>query len=212
MSSKTRKLIWSVPLMATLAVVGALAVFVALGLPNAGPAEAALRSPEIESATAGNKKITVVFYSRNTGGTPITGYMLQYAKADTNNGAVAAMEEIAADDTPDETSGAMSLGADAEGTDVVITGLDNDDEYWVRLRAINDGVNSSWTSAYPDGDDGRTPNPVKPDAPQNLEVDSVTSTSITITWDEPDDDGGHEEGVSDYLFSWALHISSRVGK
>ena len=32
MSSKTRKLIWSVPLMATLAVVGALAVFVALGL------------------------------------------------------------------------------------------------------------------------------------------------------------------------------------
>ena len=35
MSSKTRKLIWSVPLMATLAVVGALAVFVALGLPNA---------------------------------------------------------------------------------------------------------------------------------------------------------------------------------
>ena len=40
MSSKTRKLIWSVPLMATLAVVGALAVFVALGLPNANPAEA----------------------------------------------------------------------------------------------------------------------------------------------------------------------------
>ena len=40
MSSKTRKLIWSVPLVATLAVVGALAVFVALGLPNANPAEA----------------------------------------------------------------------------------------------------------------------------------------------------------------------------
>ena len=40
MSSKTRKLIWSVPLVATLAVVGALAVFVALDLPNANPAEA----------------------------------------------------------------------------------------------------------------------------------------------------------------------------
>ena len=44
MSSKTRKLIWSVPLMATLAVVGALAVFVALGLPNPQQAEAVSRN------------------------------------------------------------------------------------------------------------------------------------------------------------------------
>ena len=45
MKSKTRKLIWSVPLVATLAVVGALAVFVALGLPNASPVRGAGRSP-----------------------------------------------------------------------------------------------------------------------------------------------------------------------
>ena len=125
MSSKTRKLIWSVPLMVTLAVVGALAVSVALGLPNADPAEAALRSPEIESATPGNKKITVVVYSRNTGETPITGYTLQYAKAEDNDEAVAAMDAIAADAEPGEDSGAISLGADAEGTDVVITDLEN---------------------------------------------------------------------------------------
>ena len=44
MKTKTRKLIWSAPLMATLAVVGALAVFVALGLPNPQQAEAVERT------------------------------------------------------------------------------------------------------------------------------------------------------------------------
>ena len=64
------------------------------------------------------------------------------------------------------------------------------------VRAINVEGPSLWTSAYPT--DGVQPDDVKPDAPQSLEVDSVTSTSVTITWDEPDDDGGGD--VTGYVF------------
>ena len=91
MSSKTRKLIWSVPLMATLAVVGALAVFVALGLPTANPAEAAppAEGPEARDCngfTWPHDMLRVNLVSPDDGGSPIyrctPSYKVDWLKAD----------------------------------------------------------------------------------------------------------------------------------
>ena len=46
MKSKTRKFIGPMSLVATLAVVGALAAFVVLAVPNANPAEAQFETPK----------------------------------------------------------------------------------------------------------------------------------------------------------------------
>ena len=62
MSSKTRKFIWSVPVVAAFAVIGALAAFGVLGLPNAQPVEAA--APTVE---AGDEIADQRFFG--TGGT-----------------------------------------------------------------------------------------------------------------------------------------------
>ena len=78
MKSKTRKLIWSVPLVATLAIVGALAAFVALGLPNATPAEAQEGGfttnpgmPTGVTASGGNGTLTVSWTMPTDGTIPL---------------------------------------------------------------------------------------------------------------------------------------------
>ena len=63
MKTKTRKLIWSVPLVATLAVVGALAAFVALAaMPGTSSAadgdNTTPDAPTRLTATAGNERIS----------------------------------------------------------------------------------------------------------------------------------------------------------
>ena len=52
MTNKTSKLIWPVPMMAVLAIIGALAVFAALGPSNASPAYA--QAAEAPVAMHGN--------------------------------------------------------------------------------------------------------------------------------------------------------------
>ena len=61
MSSKTRKFIGPMSLVAIFAVVGALAAFVVLALPNTNPAYAqdAPTAPQDVRAEAGNTEITV---------------------------------------------------------------------------------------------------------------------------------------------------------
>ena len=63
MKSKTRKLIWSVPLVATLAIVGALAAFVAVAaMPGTSSAadedNTTPDAPTRLTATAGNERIS----------------------------------------------------------------------------------------------------------------------------------------------------------
>ena len=66
MTNKTSKLIWPVPMMAVLAIIGALAVFAALGSSNANPAyaQAAATAPDVPrevAARPGNGKLTVTW-------------------------------------------------------------------------------------------------------------------------------------------------------
>ena len=197
MSSKTRKLIWSVPLVATLAVVGALAVFVALGLPNANPAEAqgGLTEPSMpqnSAATAGNMKITVQWRTpSDPGNQPITGYVVQY------------LVQVQSDNRPTDTaSGWMNApGSDNIGVSVrqfVITDLANDlsMEHFVRVAARNgpDATNvGTFVVLGEKGDndnDGLQPANVRPSMPRNLAVTVTMANSVTLSWTVPADNGG----------------------
>ena len=173
MKSKTRKLIWSVPLMATLAVVGALAVFVALGLPNANPAEAQFTSnapgaPTAVDAADGNLKLTVTWGPPDSdGGAPITAYTVRHKVSS------------AADST--------YVSATGPGTarSFTITGLANGTPYTVQVFATNsvgDGPVDEATG---------TPGAVASSAPRDVEVTAGTDrTSLTVSWDAPAENGG----------------------
>ncbi len=206
MKSKTRKLIWSVPLMATLAVVGALAVFVALGLPNANPAEAQgtvdePSAPQSATATLGNQKITVTWRPPSDPGvTAITGYLVQYV-AD-------ATRPAADDDDWTNAPGTDDIAADARR--FTITGLTNTTEYFVRVAARNGpaatnvGVYATLGSGANAGEqaletaDGFEPAAVVPDAPVTVMVEQGdASTKVDVTWTEPSDDGGSD--VTGYM-------------
>ena len=192
MSSKTRKLIWSVPLMATLAVVGALAVFVALGMPNANPAQAQDdRGPTNVTAVAGNEQITLVWTRAAIPG--LNGYEIQ-AKTGSDDFAVVPVTDAAGtapritmvDGVLVDDDGLDSPTITKDTTSVVISGLDNDDSYDVRIKATAVGVDDSdWVSA------SATPEAQPaPEAPGNLRVTEVTATLITIEWDEAETPSG----------------------
>ena len=172
MSSKTRKLIWSVPLMATLAVVGALAVFVALGLPNANPAEAQDGVPGVPGGldvTAGNMEV-IVTWDASTGNVfgDTARYRMRYFQ------------------------GATAPTADAGWTmddreDVVrrrvITGLANATLVHVQVQAFNGAGMSDWTTAATD-----TPTAVAPSAPM-VTIEQRSISSIEVSWTVVNDGG-----------------------
>ena len=169
MSSKTRKLIWSVPLMATLAVVGALAVFVALGLPNAAPAEAQgaiVPLAPFVTVVPGPAKLTVSWYPGNNGGSPITGYTLKY-KVSTGE------------------STYTTVLFDASTQTYTITELTNGTAYKVLVNAKN-AIGSSLNSEVKSG----TPGAVHTSVPRNVSISKITDESFEVTWDAPDDSGG----------------------
>ena len=179
MSSKTRKLIWSVPLVATLAVVGALAVFVVLGLSNADPAQAQGTTPAAPSIRAdltksGNGKISVGWTPGHNGGSDITGFELAHE----SNTSDSAPDPFVADAT-------LSLDADVFTTEITLT---NDDSTWyfVRVRAKNANGNGPWSMVS----SGVQAMVVPPSAPQNVSAVEVSFDSIEITWTAPEDNGG----------------------
>ncbi len=188
MSSKTRKLIWSVPLMATLAVVGALAVFVALGLPNANPAEAQDGDFDTEpgapadiALTAGNGEITVVITEPANPGIPeFKGYKLQYNQ---HNGAASP----AANDTGwTDVSGTVALRRNGDGA-IKVTGLTNSMKYYFRA-AVTFGTDMGPYRS--DDADYATPVAGRPGKPEDITVTQSGVNEITVTWKAPANDGG----------------------
>ena len=163
MSSKTRKLIWSVPIMATLAVVGALAAFVVLGT---NTAFAIAPQAPTAFATPGNTEVTVGWYPGNDGGSPVTSYEVEHkltSAADTEYVAVTV-------NAPDQST--------------IIGNLTNSLSYDFRVSATNaDGTGAASVVV------AATPAAGKPSVPQNVEL-VIGKDSIKVTWSAPEKTGG----------------------
>ena len=203
MSSKTRKLIWSVPLMATLAVVGALAVFVALGLPNANPAQAQDGSFNVQpgmptevAGAIGNGSSRVTWVAPTELGDPtLDGYVVQYAQATT---------------APDADSDDWQTSAALDNFNArshTVTGLTNGEDYWFRVAGIltdasgtvtdtseNFGVNGAPAIVPAAGAPGRPTNVKVTQTSERDDEDTTDLTddtaSVTVTWDAPENNGG----------------------
>ena len=80
MSRKTRKLIWSVPLVAVLAVAGALVIFAAIAPNGAQAQEVMVPGPvtELEATAKSRSSVELTWTAPTNGGVP-TGYRVDYS-------------------------------------------------------------------------------------------------------------------------------------
>ena len=194
MSSKTRKLIWSVPLMATLAVVGALAVFVALGLPNANPAEAQDTftdppdAPGGMTLAEGNGQITVVITAPTDPGIPeFTGYTLQY---NVQTGTTSPAE----DDSGWLDAGTVDVRRSGNGA-AVVTGLTNGTQYFFRVAATLGSDMGPYLAPTGEGDGRQTPAAVVPGAP-TITLEQRSFETIEVSWTVANDGGSDIESYT----------------
>ena len=145
----------------------------------------------VVTLTAGDEKLTATWSAPANGGSAITGYRVEW-KTDSQTWAQAA------------TAGQSDTAA-ADATGHEITGLTNNTEYTVRVRAVNGAGNGPWSA-----ETSETPNPAAPGKPQNVQLVFEKTTSgydAKLSWDAPDDLGG---GTLQ-SYSWLLSKSVNGG-
>ena len=175
MSRKTRKLIWSVPLVAVLAVAGALALFVAL-TPNVAQAHY-LPGPVSDLAAEGTSWSTIklTWKAPTTGGGGVTGYRI----------------DISTDEFVWE-SRVMNTGNTQ--TTYTHSGLKGDQTRYYRVFALN----AAGAGPSPVGDEasndlfvGGTTLPAEaPGQVLNLRATGVSHDQIDVMWNAPTSTGG----------------------
>ena len=173
MSRKTRNLIWSTPLVAVFAVIGALAIFMAQ-TPDPAAAHGLPGAVGGVTATAdGATKIKISWTApaSGTGGDP-TGYRI---------------------DVSDDTLAWTSLVADTASTDTTYThtGLKPETTKYYRVFALN-SAGTGPSSDDPLYDDATTGAPTAPSTVLNLRANAVGSSKITLSWSAPASDGNAE--------------------
>ena len=190
MSRKTRKLMWSVPLIAAVAVIGALALLVSLspnlaqahdvpGVPtdlSAMPAQDDPSTPEVEGRT----QIVLTWKAPTGTDMGITGYRIDRSK----DGHVW-KELVANSGTPDVLTYTDTVKGSAAGT-----------EYFYRVLAVN----TSGVGPMSVIDDGTTLPLEAPDAPENVKAEANGATEIVLRWMPPEDDGG--SAITKYRIIW----------
>ena len=194
MSSKTRKFIGPMSVVAMFAVIGALAAFVVLGNSTAQAQDdfdADPGAPTIRDLEAQNGAIRVIWSAPAYGGDPaFTGYSVQYAQAATVPAADAAAW------TADDGADGLTAGA----TRFTITGLTNASPYWVRVAVtLGETFGDYATSAA-----ATTPAATGPTEPTDLSLAQGERGELVVTWDEPDDRGGTADGVTGYIVQYKL--------
>ena len=211
MSSKTRKFIRPMSLVAMFAVVGALAAFVVLGLQNAQPAEAQAQAvapgiPTVVTVTAGNQLITVQ-WSAPTAGGAVIGYEIEYqgqAASGDNPGTLGTAAWTGA--TP-----ITGIASTAQTQAWQISPLANDGmEYFARVRAVGangaDGnpLMSDWSALAPSGNDGEVPAASAPGIPTGVTVSQSGTNELSVSWTAPANDGGADGGITSYDVTYTV--------
>jgi hypothetical protein len=200
MSRKTRKLIWSAPLLAVLAVAGALAIFMVLVPNEAAAHEAAMHGPPapvtmLAAEAADDDPNTPALEGRNAVS------VMWKASATTGDNASDAATHYRIDRSTD-TRVWMSLEPSLADADVACdssvganyrchmdTGLEPNTTYQYRVFAINAfGISAvSVDDTYVDA----TTEPVgAPMAARNLEATDDQEEQIDLSWTAPADNGG----------------------
>ncbi len=119
-------------------------------------------APSNLTADPGNEQVDLSWTAPRDGGSPITGYIVEYTS---NNGA------------------SWSEFADITDTYANVTGLTNGQQYHFRVNATNLAGIGPASDVVP-----ATP-VTHPGAPENL-IATVNGTTIELTWDPPANDGG----------------------
>ena len=197
MSRKTRKLIWSVPLVAAVAVIGALAVFMTLA-PNGVFADAAPGAPIITSVApvADDLSTTDVVEGRTaikiewsvpdvgTDDPPITGYRIDAAIGVKNS----------------QVWKTIMANTNSTATNYTHTGIkastDPGTTVYYRVYAISAAGTGPVSAA---GSTETVPQSA-PDRTLNVEADADGATAIDLSWDAPRDDGGKP------IIGYRIHI------
>ena len=174
MSRKTRKLMWSVPLIAVLAVAGALAMFVALGPGSvfANPLPAVPMNVEANPASGNAGRTTLVVTWDAVA--DATGYRI-----DISDDSFVWETLVTEDDLHTATT----------YTDNTLTASD---VRWYRVFAIND----HGEGPVSDPADGMTSVKGKPGPVRDFAATAMGQRQINLTWDPPTDNGG--ELISGY--------------
>ena len=175
MSRKTRKLIWSAPLVAVLAVAGALAMFAAQGPGSvfANPLPGVPMNVEVNPASGNAGRTTLVVTWDEVA--DAAGYRI----------------DVSDDSFVWETR----VGKDSPHTSTTYTDnteLTASDVRWYRVFAVN----SHGEGPVSDPADGMTRVKGKPGPVRNFEATAMGQRQINLTWDPPADNGG--EKISGY--------------
>ena len=175
MSRKTRKLIWSAPLVAVLAVAGALAMFAAQGTGSvfANPLPGVPMNVEANPASGNAGRTTLVVKWDPVA--DADGYRI-----DVSDDSFVWETRVTADDP--HTSTTYTDSTDLTASDV----------RWYRIFAVND----HGEGPVSDPDDGMTSPKGKPGPVRNFTATAMGQRQINLTWDPPADDGG--EKISAY--------------
>ncbi len=190
MSRKTRKLMWSVPLIAAVAVIGALAAFMTL-TPNGAAAQELLPDPGQPlnlTATKDGQNTIDLLWEAPEGGAEPDGYRIDMSK----DGLIW-----------------MQLEADTgtAATNYTHDGLDAGTKMYYRVFGLNrDAVGKVSNYAHATTDPA-----VAPDQPTDLlavvDDDTATApTTIRLCWAEPDEDGGES------ITGWDIETSMDGGQ
>ena len=192
MSRKTRKLIWSAPLLAAFAVVGALALFVALS-PNLAQAHdvpgvptdlSAMPAPDDPNTPAveGRTQIKLTWKAPTGADMGITGYRIDRSEGDDGHVWMKLVENTG---TPDVLEYTDPVKGSASGS-----------TYFYRVFAVN----TTGVGPMSVVEDGTTLPLEKPDAPSPVMATANGATEIVVKWKPPADDGGST--VTKYRIIW----------
>ena len=170
MSRKTRKLMWSVPIVAVLAIVGALAMFTAQGPGSvfASPLPGVPMNVEANPAS-GNAGRTTLMLTWDAVA-DATGYRI-----DVSDDSFVWETLVTADD--EHTANSY--------TDDTLTASD---VRWYRVFAVND----HGEGPVSDPAEGMTNAKGKPGAVQNFTATAMGQREIKLSWDPPADNGGEK--------------------